>query len=375
MLCAIFALLTWTALSAPRTGLRVGGALGVAALAIPVGIGIGGPHLVKAGFAAMTIAGLAILLGGLVILGAGIGWLVRATGPWTRIGALAAATLVQLVMTWTLGQAVAATNVPQRPLGSARPADYGLEYRDVSFAAADGVRLSGWYVPSHNHAAVVLLHGAGSTRTSVLPQAIVLARHGFGVLLYDGRGHGRSAGRAMNFGWYGDEDINGAVAFLMRQNGIDRRRIAAVGMSMGGEEAIGAAAANRRIRAVVAEGATNRVAADKAWLPDEFGMRGVASEWLEGLTYSFADLLTAAAPPVSLHDAVRAAAPRPVLLIAAGSVPDESRADRYVQSASPETVSVWVVPRTGHTAALETSPVEWESRVTGFLDRALGTGR
>ena len=70
--------------------------------------------------------------------------------------------------------------------------------------------LSGWYVPSRNGAAVVLLHGAGSTRSAVLPHAVVLADDGFGVLLYDARGHGRSQGRAMDFGWYGDLGVAAA---------------------------------------------------------------------------------------------------------------------------------------------------------------------
>jgi pimeloyl-ACP methyl ester carboxylesterase len=33
---------------------------------------------------------------------------------------------------------------------------------------------------------------------------IVLAEHGYGVLLFDARGHGLSEGTAMDFGWYGD---------------------------------------------------------------------------------------------------------------------------------------------------------------------------
>ena len=36
--------------------------------------------------------------------------------------------------------------------------------------------------------------GSGSTRTAVLGQAAVLARHGYGALLVDPRGHGRSGG-------------------------------------------------------------------------------------------------------------------------------------------------------------------------------------
>lgn len=247
------------------------------------------------------------------------------------------------------------------------------DHRDVEFPASDGTPLAGWYVPSRNGAAVVLLHGAGSTRSNVLDHAVVLARRGYGVLLYDARGHGDSGGRAMDFGWYGDDDIAGAVSFLLQQTEVDDRRIAAVGMSMGGEQAIGALATVDGLRAVVAEGATNRVAADKAWQSDEFGFRGALSEQLDRLTYTFVDLLTEAGRPISLHDAVRAGAPRPVLLIAAGEVPDEARAGRYIQSASPSSVALWVVPGTSHTGALATHPAEWEARVVAFLDDALAS--
>src|SRR5205085_4257994 len=124
--------------------------------------------------------------------------------------------------------------------------------RAVLFPAADGGRLSGWCVPSSNGDAVVLLHGAGSRRSAVLDHAAVLARAGYGVLLFDARGHGKSGGRAMDFGWYGDRDVNGAVQFLTQQRDVGQGRILAVGLSMGGEEAIGAAASNPRICGVVA---------------------------------------------------------------------------------------------------------------------------
>ena len=124
-------------------------------------------------------------------------------------------------------------------------------------------------MPSSAGAAAVLLHGAGSTRSNVLDHAVVLGRAGYGLLLFDARGHGRSGGRAMDFGWYGDADIAVAVTFLQAQPDVDDERIAAVGMSVGGEEAIGAGAGDPRIKAVVAEGATNGGAGDKAWLSDE----------------------------------------------------------------------------------------------------------
>ena len=139
---------------------------------------------------------------------------------------------------------------------------------------------------------------------------------------------------------------------------------------MGGEEAIGAAASDGRIRAVVAEGATNRVAADEAWLSEEFGIRGALQERVEALTYWVTDLLSPAIPPIPLRAAVAAAAPRPVLLIAGGSMPDEGRAARFIQAGAPGSVELWVVPETGHTDGLQTHPDEWEDRVSTSSTRS-----
>lgn len=347
-------------------------ALGLGLVAIPVGVGIGGPWLTKTGLTPMALAGAASFAGGLVLMGVGFRSAVRSRPRWVSVAGGAAAVVALLVLSISLGQAVAATNVPRTAVGDRTPAELGLEFRDVALIASDGVRLDGWYLPSNTGAAVVLLHGAGSTRSSVLDHAAVLARRGYGVLLYDARGHGDSAGRAMDFGWFGDRDLRGAVDFLERRPDVDRGAIAAVGLSMGGEQAIGAAAALPELRAVVAEGATGRVGGDKAWLSDEFGVRGAITEAIGALTEGFTDLLTDAAPPITLHDAVAASAPRPMLLIAAEDVPDEGRAARYLERAAPETVELWVAPDSGHTDALGTDPEQWEARVVGFLDGALG---
>jgi dipeptidyl aminopeptidase/acylaminoacyl peptidase len=266
---------------------------------------------------------------------------------------------------------VAVNNVPRTEVRTTTPAQTGLAFTDVEFVTADGVRLSGWYIPSVNGAAVVALHGAGSTRSDVLDHAVVLARHGYGVLLFDARGHGRSGGRAMDFGWYGDLDTAAAVSFLAASRDVDRQRIAAVGLSMGGEMAIGAAASDPRIRAVVAEGATNRVAADKNYLSEAYGIRGAIQEGVDWLMYAVTDLLTSADAPMSLRAAAAAAAPRPLLLIAGGAVPDEPRAASHIQRDNAA-VQVWEVPDTGHTRALYTQPAQWEQRVIAFLDNALG---
>jgi len=202
------------------------------------GAGIGGGHLAKSVVTLTTVLGLVMLAAGVVLLVAGGAGVVRAVHRWWRLLALPAAYILFQFLLLPLAVAVYATNAPPTTLGSESPARYGLSYEDVSLHARDGVMLSAWYVRSANRAAVVVLHGSGSTRTDVLAQAAVLARHGYGVLLPDARGHGRSQGHAMEFGWYGNRDVDAAVTYLALRPDVDPARIGVLGESMGGEQAL-----------------------------------------------------------------------------------------------------------------------------------------
>lgn len=343
----------------------------VGVVAATAGGTIGISHLTRAGLSLEAVAGLLAFGGGLTVTLLGAAALIRPPGRWRRLLAFPVAVFMAWAVVKPLWAAVYATNVPRPKLGSATPSDRGMEYEDAAFTTADGVKLSGWYVPSSNRAAVVLLHGASSTRSNVLTQAELLSRRGYGVLLFDARGHGRSEGRAMEFGWYGELDTSAAVDYLSARPDVDPDRIGGVGMSMGGEQVIGAMAADERIGAVVAEGATHRVLEDHDWLVDEFGLQGRIQQVVNRLEFAVVDLLTEAPKPLPLRSSVSAASPRRVLLIAAGEVSDEQRADRSIQAVSPETVDLWVVAGAGHTRGLRTQPEEWEERVVGLLDREL----
>jgi pimeloyl-ACP methyl ester carboxylesterase len=336
------------------------------------GAGIGGVYVAKVGVSVLTVAGVVALVTGLWLLVWGAAMLTRATPGWWRLVAVPAGLLIIAFVLFPLTVAVNVTNRPATHLGSATPADRGLAYESVAFRTNDGVRLSAWYVPSGNGAAVVLLHGAGSTRSAVLGHAVVLARHGYGVLLLDARGHGLSEGHAMDFGWYGNLDIAAAVSYLESRPDVQGGSIAAVGMSMGGEQAIAAAGSDPRIRAVVSEGTTGMQQADHGWLA-HYGVRGSIQRGIDWVMYQASAVLSGAPRPMSLREAIGMAAPRQVLLIAAGNVADEPIAGRFFQEASPDSVQLWVVPGAGHTEGLATDPAEWEGRVTAFLDRALGS--
>jgi len=333
------------------------------------GAGVGSAHLAKAGLDAAAVLAAVVLATGVVLLVWGTAMLVRAMPGWWRLLAVPAALVLLWFVLLPLTVAVNATNRPPGPLGPATPAGYGLGYQDVVFRTADAVRLSAWYIPSRNGAAAVLLPGAGSTRTSLLGQAAVLARHGYGALLVDTRGHGRSGGHAMDFGWWGNRDLAAAVSFLGRQSGVRAGKIAVLGESMGGEQALAAAGSDSRIRAVVAEGATGQQLADHGWLPG--GTEGALQRGMEWVMYTAAGLISGAPRPMSIPDAIRAGGGRPTLIIAGGTVADESAAARWFRAASPATVQVWVVPHAGHTQGLTAAPEAWEAHVIGFLDAAL----
>ena len=343
------------------------------AVGVSVGVGIGVVHVVKAGASVYAALALVCLLTGLVATGRAFVGLVALLKGWRRLIAVPAAAVALILVYYPLSVALLATNTPRVDIGVALPTDRGLAFEDVTFPTPDGVELSGWFMPGKNGAAVVLLHGGGggSNRTAVLAHAKVLVDHGYSVLAFDARGHGRSGGDGMDWGWYGDLDIAGALHFLESRDGVDPSRIAAVGLSMGGEEAITAAASDLRIKAVVAEGATNRVLADDdAFLPTHPGRWvNIAADLIK---YGVADWISGARPPMALTSAVVAIAPRPVLLISAGTVADEGRAAVTFEAAAPHSVEVWNVKGAGHTSGLTTSPTEWEYRVVGFLDRAIG---
>ncbi|HEX9043143.1 MAG TPA: alpha/beta fold hydrolase [Trebonia sp.] len=365
---ALTALAVWFTRRAGRTGRGATALLpGVAGTA--GGAGVAGAHLAKAGLDAAALLAAVVLVTGVFLLVWGAVALVRAIPGWWRLLAIPAAWVLLELVLFPLTMAVIATNRPPGTLDTATPAGYGLTYHDVTFRTADGIPLSAWYVPARNGAAVVLLPGAGSTRTAVLGQAAALARHGYGALLLDPRGHGLSGGHTMDFGWWGGRDITAAVSFLAWQPGVRGGAIALLGESMGGEQALAAMGADPRIRAVVAESVTGQQLADHGWQP--LDLTGVLQRGIDWVQYTTAGLLSGAPRPVSIADSIRAAQPRPALIIAAGAVADEPVAARWFQAAAPASVRVWTVPNGAHTQGLAADPRAWENHVIGFLDSAL----
>lgn len=244
-------------------------------------------------------------------------------------------------------------------------------FEPVALVAPDGVELQAWYRPPDNGTAILLLHGAGDSRAGVRPYAELLARHGYGVLALDQRGHGQSGGRTNRLGWQGTLDVGAAVEFL--QGRPEVRAIGGLGLSMGGEVLLGAASAYPAITAIAVDGATRRSLEELFALESE---RPLVRSFTARVMLASVRLFSGQAPPLPLLDSMLAAPGTRFLLIAAGAEADEVAfntlfAERLSGAASGE-AALWVAPQAGHLQALSLYPAEYEQRLVEFFESLIG---
>ena len=326
-------------------------------------------HVTKDGPAHSDVTGVVAALAGalLIALAVWIPWRHRGEGALTarrrwgnRVVALVLGFVILYAGLYPTAAAIVPTHKYREPIG-APPRGYEA----VGFESSDGLRLAGWYAPSENGAAVVLVHGGGGDRTGPLEHAELLRRHGYGILLYDSRGRGESEGTPNAWGWGWEKDVDGALAFLGARGDVDGR-IGGLGLSTGADVLIHVAPEHRELAAVVSDGATAASLADQT-----------ATFGIDEATPYFWTLLTVGrvfsgySPGPPLEDRAAEIAPTPLLLIAAGGFPTEIDFNRNYAEAANEPFEYWELPEVGHTAAVREVAEEYERRVVGFFDEAL----
>jgi predicted acyl esterase len=273
-----------------------------------------------------------------------------------------------VIAQWLIAPAInvgVITNAP-RPV-AASAATLGLAgARDVSFPATDGVRLAGWYVPGRNRAAVILLHGSHGTRSDTLAHLRMLHAAGYAVLAFDARGHGQSQGKTNALGWSGARDVAGAVSFLERQPGVDPHRIAALGLSMGAEEALRAAATGVPLSAIVADGAGASTLTDDQLVRHGLGPVFTSVTWL---TMRGTVLVSGETEPAGLSQIVGRI--RVPALLIASDAKGERAIDQIYRNRIGRNASLWFLPDARHSGGLSTHPDVYAARIGSFLASAL----
>ena len=243
-------------------------------------------------------------------------------------------------------------------------------YRNVEFTTADGLRLSGWYVPPRNGALVIFVHGLNGNRTELLDEANFITAAGYGALIFDLRNHGESQGNVTTMGLDEVQDVDAAVAFARQIGGADSP-LALFGHSMGADAVLLAAVKIPEIRAVIAESAYSSVEDNIAE-----GVRG-----LTGLPpFPFAPLIVffgereAGVDIRSIRpvDVVAWLSPRPLLLIH-GELDSLILAEnsRRLYAAAREPKELYLLPNAGHGGFLQAAPEEYPHRILAFLEKYL----
>jgi pimeloyl-ACP methyl ester carboxylesterase len=316
------------------------------------------------GFAAGQLPAFALVAAGIALLTAAVIALrskpavrgARSVARW--ILTPVAGILLTYYVVVAIGAALWITGKPRIPVAS-----FAVPHENVTFRSADGVRLAGWYVPSRNGAAIVLVHGGGGSRDGLRLHAAMLARHGYGVLLYDERGRGQSGGRSNGFGWDWPGDVDSAVTFLER-HGV--RHVGVLGLSTGAEVALTSAADDHRIAAVVADGAEARTMHD---FEHQSGLDKWSSLPYWGVTTLAVDLIRDTSPSPPLDVLVGKIAPRPLLLIESNDAAERALAPVWARVDGRPGV-LWHVDA-AHTKGLASHPAAYQQRVLGLFDRAL----
>jgi dienelactone hydrolase len=333
----------------------------------------GAYYAATGGFSGDDYTGLLSIAAGLLLLGVGAVtlWRSRRTDDrvlwrYARRALLAfAALLVAAFFLFPVSIAYVVTHVAPDDVPAA---NLGAPYEEVQFTTSDGLLLKGWYVPSKNGAAVISFPGRSGTRL----QARMLARHGYGVLLFDRRGEGESEGDWNVFGWQGERDAHAAVRFLQTRADVDPERIGGIGRSVGGEMLIEAAAESDAFKAVVSEGGSGRS------VRDELANHGFRVGELTGLATQA--VLTGAVavftnnlPPEDLKSLAGRISPRAAFFIYGehGQGGSEKKPNQGFYAEAGEPKELWEVPGAQHVGGITTQPTEYERRVIAFFDEAL----
>jgi hypothetical protein len=365
-------LLALTAWAYPRlrAGVRAAIALTLGVFGVVAGVEAV-YYTTKGGPTGDDFTGLASILAGLLLLGVGAVTLWRTRRIDDRLHRrylrrfllAVAALVVAYVLLVPLYASYVFTHVAR---GYVPALELGAAHEEVSFTTSDGLELRGWYIPSKNRAAVIAFPG----RKGPQRQARVLARHGYGVLLFDRRGEGESDGDPNVFGWAGERDLHAAVTFLERRPDVDPDRIGGIGLSVGGEMMIQAAAESDGLKAIVSEGAGIRSIREALAIPGT--RKRLEASLAHVVVTPGVALFSNGLPPPSLEDLAVRISPRPVFFIYA--TPGQGGEDELTQvfyDAAREPKVIWRVPGSGHTGGIEARPREYERRVVGFFDDAL----
>ena len=143
--------------------------------------------------------------------------------------------LVVMYLGWGVALLLLQPRLLYRPVKkiSFTPGDLGLDFEDVTFDTADGVPVTGWYVPvDESRFTILFCHGNAGNIMHCLDTIRLLHDLGISSFIFDYRGFGNSGGRPSEIGTY--QDARAAYDWLTQTRGVPAEQVVLFGRSLGG---------------------------------------------------------------------------------------------------------------------------------------------
>lgn len=244
-----------------------------------------------------------------------------------------------------------------------------LTKEEISIGSPFGYNLYGEYLPfPGSQKTVVFAHGISYTLDGSIKYIQTFRKHGFNVLVYDHRRHGKSGGKNTTFGFYEKYDLRAVVDFALQKQGGDGP-VGIHGESMGAAIALQYGAIDIRPAFIVADCAFSDLRELLEYrLRHDYHLPG-------GIFIPLADLFCRILSGMALS----AVSPQrdvrhyqtPILLI-------HGQEDRYVPAEMSKRIyaakqegirHLYIVPDARHADAYVHDPREYENQVEQFLTR------
>jgi fermentation-respiration switch protein FrsA (DUF1100 family) len=246
-----------------------------------------------------------------------------------------------------------------------------LSLEPVTFKTADGLNLSGWFMPERGaDSTVVICHGLGANKGNFIDFLSIFAGCGYNALIFDFRGHGDSDGHTATFGLFEVADVRAAVDWLKKERPAEAKHVFGLGSSMGAMALVREAADDPRVEAVVLDSAFLSAPALAEQQARRIPIVGPA--YVRLLLAGISVHAGRSMKQVDARDAIAKLSPRPVLLIHGADdvlIPPENMELLYDCARQPR--AKWLGPGP-HSNIMTTDFEAYQKRVVEFFDRARG---
>jgi uncharacterized protein len=235
----------------------------------------------------------------------------------------------------------------------ATPEHAGIAYEPVTFSSADGVALTGWFIPSARAQGTILFcHGNGGNISFLLETVKLFHDLDWNLLVFDYRGYGASEGTPTEEGTY--QDGEAAWRYLVGARGIAPGTIVIMGRSLGGAVAVWLAR-RHATRGLILESTFTSLSDMAGEIYPYFPVR-----WLLRYRYPTIDLIgDVSAPLLVIHSRDDE------------TIPFRQGQDLFAKATSPKT---FLEIHGGHNEGFLLSAETYAAGIRSFLD-ALPAGR